>query len=77
MKGTASDVRLPDEQELGRARADLAVLFEALHRFDGVALGALPAVLPSRLLTVEVEVVEVFDQTPGPGAGRAVGSVPR
>ena len=74
MKGTARAIRVPDEQELARARADLAVLFEVLHRFDGIALGALPAVLPERLLAVDVDVVEVFDQTPGPGAGRAVGA---
>jgi hypothetical protein len=74
LKGTASDVRLPEPEHVAAAVADNAVLFEALHQHAGALQTPFDLVMPRHVLTVTVEVAEAFDQTPGPGAGRALGS---
>jgi hypothetical protein len=46
--------------------------FQAIHETDGHDLSAIRQLLPLRTVSVEVSVEELFDQTPGPDAGRRV-----
>ena len=46
--------------------------FQAIHETDGHDLSAIRQMLPLRTLSVEIAVEALFDQTPGPDAGRAV-----
>jgi hypothetical protein len=72
LKGTARDVRLPEPEHVAAAEADNAVLFAVLHQQAGAPPTPFNLVMPRHVLAVTVEVAEAFDQTPGPGAGRAL-----
>jgi hypothetical protein len=45
------------------------LLVEVIHRTDGMPVDVLRRFLPTTTIAVEIEVEEVFDQTPGPTAG--------
>jgi hypothetical protein len=45
------------------------LLVEVIHRTDGMPVDVLHRFLPTRTIAVEIEVEEVYDQTPGPTAG--------
>jgi hypothetical protein len=68
VKGKAEVLGPPDEQQ-SKAVADHLAAFSA--EVAGLGLGGDPALLlDDELLAVVVSPREVFDQTPGPGAGR-------
>jgi hypothetical protein len=48
--------------------------FQAIHETDGHDLSAIRQMLPIETVSVEIRVEELFDQTPGPDAGRRVPS---
>jgi hypothetical protein len=48
--------------------------FQAIHETDGHDLSAIRQLLPLQTVCVEIAVDELFDQTPGPDAGRRVGA---
>jgi hypothetical protein len=72
VKGMARDVRLPEPEHVAAAETDNAVLFEVLHQRAGAPRRAFDLVMPRHVLAVTVEAAEAYDQTPGPGAGRAL-----
>ena len=47
-----------------------------VHETDGVPEERIRRLIPTRLAAWHFEVRELFDQTPGPGAGGAVGAAP-
>jgi hypothetical protein len=47
-----------------------------IHRTDGTALDLIDRLMPRSFLVFEMDVEEVFDQTPGPSAGRQLAPVP-
>ena len=46
--------------------------FRAVHETDGMPIALLERLLPATVVAVEFEVEEMFDQSPGPGAGAVV-----
>lgn len=76
LKGTVRDLRLAEPDHVAQAEADNEVLWAALHQRAGAPREPFARVMPRHLLTVTVEVAEAFDQTPGPGAGRSLGTPP-
>jgi hypothetical protein len=48
--------------------------FEKVERVDGVGRHLMSRLVPSDLWACTVEVAEVYDQTPGPAAGRSIGA---
>jgi hypothetical protein len=71
LKGPLLDVRPPD----AAARRQVAEHMEAFVAETnplGVAEAVVRATLGEALLAVAIEVAERYDQTPGPGAGRAL-----
>ena len=74
LKGTAVALQLAEPDHVEHAEADNAVLWDALHQRAGAPREPFERVMPRHLLTVTVDVAEAFDQTPGPGAGRALGA---
>ena len=66
----------PAEIEIaGRARERFAKAVRSLYHDEQLA-GALKASIPTPNLAVEIEVHEVFLQTPGPGAGSRIVPAP-
>lgn len=62
---TAEDARVS-----GRYRR---AMFDAIHEVDGFPVDLLEKLVPAGLTAVTVQMEELFDQTPGPGAGAPVG----
>jgi len=75
LKGTASDFAKATAEEAERTRAHADRFFQAVHEVDGDAISYLERMLPVDLVGCTVEVDELYDQTPGPGAGAPLGSV--
>lgn len=46
--------------------------FSAIQDVDGISRALLERLVPGDLVACEMKVAEVFDQTPGPGAGAAL-----
>ena len=72
LKGRIVGVEPTSPQDEAVAAEHSGRFFEAIHETDGHDLAAIRQMLPLRTLTVEVVVEELFDQTPGPDAGRPV-----
>ena len=72
IKGTAEDLAPPTQQELDSARRSNDIIFDRLVEANGADRTALAASVPADQVAVTVVVTEAYDQTPGPGAGRAV-----
>jgi hypothetical protein len=68
LKGTAVELREPDEQRLLRVREHLAQFVEEVWNV-GVHPDAARTMLERNLLDVRIAVREVYDQTPGANAG--------
>jgi hypothetical protein len=69
VKGRITGSEAPTEDDLALARSHTADFFDAVHRSDGEPVELLRRMLPPEYWVWTVEVSEVFDQTPGPGAG--------
>jgi hypothetical protein len=67
--------RAADVDIAGRARERFAKAVRSLYPDDQLA-AAMKASIPSPSLAVEIEVHEVFLQTPGPGAGSRIAPPP-
>jgi hypothetical protein len=72
MKGRALVVEPPsrDDRELGDRYVEAFV--KAVHETDGTEVALLRNMVPSDYVAVEMTVDAVFDQTPGPTAGRCL-----
>ncbi len=72
LKGRARSVGEPDADDLAVAAAQTELFLVAIHETDRHDLVLLERFLPARMLMLEMEVCEMFDQTPGPTAGTAL-----
>ena len=73
LKGTVALVEPPTEADLERAHHHMHRLAELIEETDGTDRGLVLRMFPARLLAIEVEVHEQYDQSPGPEAGAALG----
>lgn len=74
LKGRSVCVDEPNADDLEVAAEQTELFFRAVHETDKNNLDMLRRLLPTRMLAVEIEVCEAFDQTPGPTAGTALGA---
>ena len=71
VKGPLRALGAADEDALGIAAAHVAAFIEETSSM-GVPAPVIRATVGTELVAVSVEVAERYDQTPGPGAGRAL-----
>ena len=69
VKGTAHDLEPPTDADLGRSRSFCDAFFADVESTDAVPRVLMDRLVPSDVLACTVDVAEVYDQTPGPGAG--------
>jgi hypothetical protein len=69
VKGVAHDLELPTDDDLARAARFCAEFFAEIEATDGTPRWLMDRLAPVDLLAVTVDVDDVYDQTPGPGAG--------
>lgn len=69
LKGTTGAVRLAAEEERGLIQDRIDGLAEVLHRL-GYPLRVVRAINHWPAFAIEMKVEEVFEQTPGPNAGK-------
>jgi hypothetical protein len=72
VKGTARHLEAPDAGDLERSRAFCDAFFGDVAAVDGISAVLMQRLVPADLLACTVDVTDVFDQTPGPGAGAPV-----
>jgi hypothetical protein len=73
VKGRAVAVDLPTEDDLVEAERQTDVFFASVSATDGIPIELLRRIRPRRIVMVELQVDERFDQTPGPSAGAPLG----
>ncbi len=73
VKGLVAAVRPPTADDLATMRTRIDRFLQAVHETDGNPIEGLRRMLPHHVLAIEIDVDEIFDQTPGPGAGAALG----
>jgi hypothetical protein len=71
-----SELGPESSEDQARRDAQLDQFVEAVHRVDGSPYERINRVRPRSFVVFEMVVDEVFDQTPGPAAGRQVAPVP-
>jgi hypothetical protein len=69
LKGRALGPEVATADDEAAATRYFARFFEDVHETDGVAWEVFSTMIPSGYVACLVEVDEVYDQTPGPGAG--------
>lgn len=69
LKGPVVDVGPVEAEDLDLIERHVEVLARNINHADGHPLHIVYRFLPLTYVMVEFEVVEAFDQTPGPGAG--------
>lgn len=69
VKGTIAAVVPPDDTDAACMRAYTAHLVNAVATVDGVPHYLVERLVPDAVLACEIELREVYDQTPGPRAG--------
>lgn len=72
VKGRTRLVEQPTPADIELCRRYVEEFFRTVHEADGTPVELLAAMAPASVIAVEVDVEAVFDQTPGPTAGRAV-----
>jgi len=69
LKGRIAAVETPAESDPARVARYRDEMFEVVGRTDGVPRHLLERIVPTSFVPCRVVVDDVFDQTPGPGAG--------
>lgn len=69
VKGTARDLEPPTARDLERSQRYCDAFFGAVCEADGTPRWLMDRLAPVDLVACTVDVAEVYDQTPGPGAG--------
>ena len=72
VKGRATSVDAGTEADARFANAYLDAFFRAVHDTDGTDIALLERMRPHGHVAVVFDVDEIYDQTPGPNAGRAI-----
>ena len=70
LKGRIVAVEAPDPTDLEVTRVQSDLFLRTVHETDGNPLESLRRILPLDVVAVEIVVEEMYDQTPGPDAGR-------
>ena len=73
LKGPATRRGPADEADAAICTAYCDDFFAAVGETDGTPRPLMERLVPDRLAAVHVVVTELYDQTPGPGAGAALG----
>jgi hypothetical protein len=68
-KGTAQGLEPATDEDRVRSRAFCEAFFADVQETDDVPRELMGRLVPADLLACTVEVAELYDQTPGPGAG--------
>ena len=71
-KGRVVAIEPPSANDLTIAEAHTTRFFDAVNRMDGTPFELLDRMRPIEVIAVEMVVDEVYDQTPGPGAGASL-----
>jgi hypothetical protein len=74
LKGPIRAVRPTDPDDLALAEEYCDAFFTAVLEVDFIARELMERLRPDVLVACEFEIVEAYDQTPGPGAGRVLGT---
>ncbi len=72
VKGTSTGVETTADGDEARVRRYADSFFADIERTDGTPRAVLERMVPDAVVAFGLEVTDVFDQTPGPDAGRAV-----
>lgn len=72
LKGRVTGVEAPSEADLGRCEEHNEELFTDIFETDFFPRRLTERMVPPGYLVAVIEVEELFDQTPGPGAGARV-----
>jgi hypothetical protein len=77
IKGIAAEpVATSDAADLARAAQHLENFFTDVTRTEGTPVALLERLRPTSFVVCTITVTEVFDQTPGPGAGGPLRTAP-
>jgi hypothetical protein len=76
MKGPVVAVEEPSESDIVTMAAHSTAFFDMVMASDGSPIELLQRLLPARVVAVEFLVEELYDQSPGPGAGQRLGAEP-
>ena len=76
LKGRVERVGEPEVDDLTAFDEHASAFMEAVHEVDGNELSLLRRLLPQEVVVVDLVVDEVFDQSPGPGAGAVLDRTP-
>lgn len=74
IKGRIVAVEPPNAADVELMRVQSAAFFAAVQATDGNPVESLRRMLPHEVTVVEMIVDEMYDQTPGPAAGAALGA---
>ena len=74
LKGVASAIELPTNDDRARFHAFCEGCVRSLHELDGSPEELIWRFMPPGVVACIVTVAELFDQTPGPGAGTRLSS---
>lgn len=69
LKGRVVSVEPPDADGLAAMQIQSDRFLQAVHETDGNSLEVLRRILPVEVVVIELEIDEMYDQTPGPDAG--------
>lgn len=72
LKGRITRVEAPTEHDLRMADEHSGLFLDAISQTDGMEIDLTRRMLAIEMISVEFIVEQLFDQTPGPGAGSPV-----
>ncbi len=76
VKGRVVGLSPPSADEVALVDRQTEAFLAGVHETDGNPLEALRRMLPGSIVVIDVDVGDAYDQTPGPGAGDQLRSVP-
>ena len=74
LKGRTVGLEVAGADDDARAARYCDAFFADITAIDGIQRGVLDRLVPSRYAACAVDVEELYDQTPGPGAGAPLGT---
>jgi Pyridoxamine 5'-phosphate oxidase len=72
LKGRVVSTAPATDEDVHLVADHSGAFFRAVHETDGMPIALLERLLPATVVAVEFEVEEMFDQSPGPGAGSEI-----
>ena len=72
IKGRSLGVEPPNDSDPARAARFIDEMITAIHESDGTDPIVSRRMAPTQFVACMVEIDEIYDQTPGPGAGAAI-----